>query len=724
MNYNRAVRMPLTGINRPLRLFQRLALVWVAALCISPEWANSQTTDPESANRASATNELGEIVVTAQKRVESSQKTATAVTVVSGETLANLGITNVLQLTNILPSARFNSENTEMKLFIRGVGTDPGYIWIPESVSVFVNGGFMQRFGSIASFFDISSAQVLPGPQGTLYGRNSIGGTIQITTNRPQHELESSATLEYGNYDFVHTSLAVNAPVNDRLAVRAAFDYQAHSGYQTNGDDTEGAYAGRLSALWNVTDDFTGFVWAQYWQNNFHNASWQNLPYPNPRDPWYVPAAAPSFAGMAGEVTFQPLSRVHSTTFGGQFDWHVANMTLSYIPFGYNFNTNEHRPVDGFDLPWKSRINEYSQELRLSSDANDTLTWVGGLTWLKSNGDLYYTFGPNLAGYDGTTNLKSYAAYGQATLSLTSTLRNTVGLRYSWDEVSAPNSNIISTDGFATGNFAPVLTPFSFSHNWKHFDWKEGLEADVGEHSLLYGSVQTGYTAGTFNPINNTAGFSNVVRPQTLLAFTIGTKNRFLDNRLQINDEVFFYRYHDLELAAFSGVTGVATVYNAPRSEIKGNQLDIQYQLTNLDRLTLGLGLLHGEIRSFTTDTGVSYAGYLLPNAPQYTVNLGLDHKWPIDGGANVTLRVDSLISHGFYALYSHDPYTYQNAYTKTGAALTYYSASGKWDVGLWGRNLENVATLAAAGAGGLPGPSASYIDPPRTYGVKIDAKF
>jgi len=197
-------------------------------------------------------------------------------------------------------------------------------------------------------------------------------------------------------------------------------------------------------------------------------------------------------------------------------------VTLSYIPFGYNFNTNEYRPVDGFDLPWKSRIDEYSQELRVSSDANDVLTWVGGLTWLKSNGDLYYTFGPNLAGYDGTTNLKSYAGYGQATLSLTSTVRNTVGVRYSWDEVSAPNSSTISTDGFVTGNFSPVFTPFSFSHNWKHFDWKEGLEADVGEHSLLYGSVQTGYTAGTFNPINNTADFNNVVRPQTLLGFTPG----------------------------------------------------------------------------------------------------------------------------------------------------------------------------------------------------------
>jgi iron complex outermembrane receptor protein len=690
------------------------ALILVAAVGYEP-LAISQVVEGTAVS-----GELGEIVVTAQKRVESSQKAATAVTVVAGETLSNMGIANVLQLSNILPSSRFNSENTEMKLFVRGVGVDVGLIWIPESVSVFQNGGFLQRFGSLASFFDIDSVQVLPGPQGTLYGRNSIGGTIQITTAKPKPDYESTATLEYGNYRYAHGTATFNAPVTDKLAVRAAFNYESRDGYQTNGADDEGVYSGRISALWNPNDDFTGYLWAQYWQDNYHAAVWQNLPYPNLRDPWYVPAVEPSFAGFPGEKTFQPLSRAHTTTFGGQFDWRFSHMTLSYIPFGYNFNSDEHRPVDGFDIPWKSRINEYSHELRLSGDKNDRLTWVGGLTYLKSDGELFYTFGPNLAGYDGRTNLRSYAAYGQATITLTSQVRNTLGIRYSWDQVSAPDSATITP----SSDFQPVFTPFSFSHHWKHVDWKEGLEADVGDHSMIYGSVQTGYTSGTFNPVNGTPAFNNEVRPQTLLAFTVGIKNRFLNNRLQINDEIFYYQYHDLFLSAFSGSTGVSVIYNAPRTSIKGNQLDIAYQLTQQDRVTLGLGLLDGKIREFSPQAGVSFAGYILPNAPQYTANLGWVHEWLLESAARVDLRVDSLISHGYYALYTHDPYTYQKAYTKTGANLTYYSANGKWNFGLWGRNLENTATLAAAGAGGLPGPAASYIDAPRTYGVKVESRF
>lgn len=712
-----------TGLPCAVRTLMPMLLLG-AALVFRCEVAHSQMSDAEATGPGDPGTALSEVVVTAQKRVESSQKAAAAITAVSGDTLQTLGISNVLQLSNILPAVRFNSENTEMKLFIRGVGTDPGFIWIPESVSVFVNGGFLQRFGSIAALFDVASVQVLPGPQGTLYGRNSIGGTVQITTNRPTHDYETTAQLEYGNYDLLHAAATVNLPVSDTLTTRVAFNYQSHHGYQTNGGDTERAYAGRVSAQWDPSEVFSAFVWAQYWQNDFHNAFWQNLPYPDPRNPWYVPPVAPSFAGMPGEITLQPLSHVHMTTVGGQFDVHFADVILSYIPFGYNFNTDEKRPVDGFDLPWKARIDEYTQELRLASDTTGRFTWLGGVTWLKSNGHLFYTFGPNLAGYDGATNLNSYAAYAQATYAITNNVRNTVGLRYSWDKVSAPDSATIGTNGFVTGDFSPVYTPFSFSHHWQHLDWKEGLEIDVAERSMVYGSVQTGYTAGSFNPIQNTANFSNVVKPQTLLAFTLGTKNRFLDNRLQINDEVFFYRYKDLLLSAFSGVTGTSTNYNAPRSTILGNELDIEYQMTRNDRLSLGLGLLNARIRDFTTDTGVNYAGYALPNAPLFTANLGWEHVWRLPGDSNLTFRVDSLVSHGYWALYSHDPFTYQKSYTKTGVDLTYHSASDKWSVSGWGRNLENVATLAAAGAGGLPGPSASYIDPPRTYGLRVEVRL
>jgi iron complex outermembrane receptor protein len=672
---------------------------------------------PASTTVVSNDDSLAEIVVTSEKKIESAAKAPVAVTVVSGDTLVDLGISNVLLLANVLPSARFNSENTESKLFLRGVGSDFGVPWISESVSTYVNGGLINRFGTTASFFDIEAVEVLPGPQGTLYGKNSVGGTVQIRTKRPSGAAENEASVELGNYGLVHTSAAVGGALGDTFFVRLAINTQHHEGYQSNGDDTESSEAARLSAVWKPNESFDAFVWAQYWQNQFHNAAWQNLPYPDPDHPWYVPPVKPPLApDLPGQITYQALSDASSKTAGGEFNWHFSKATLTYIPFWTDFFTNEQRPVDGLDLPWKFTLNQRTHELKLSSNDNEKLNWLTGLYYLDSLGNLLYTVGPNLAGYRGYIKQQSYSAYAQITYSVFPWLRETAGVRYSSDHLSAPDSAAISTNGFVTGDFSPIYTPFEFNHTWRRVDWKEGLEADIGAHSLVYGNVQTGYNEGTYNTFPSTPAFSNEVKPQRLLGFTLGTKNRFFDNRLEIDDEVYHYIYKDFLLSTFTTFNGTIE-YNAPRAEITGNELTVKYQFTRDDLLTVGAGILKAKIKEF-----VDYS--TLPNSPTYTINLGGQHTFRLPGDAGLVLRVDSLISAGYYALYTHDPYTYQPRYTKTTASLTYTSANGKWDFGLWGRNLENVATLSAAGAGGIPGPAASYIDQPRTYGMQVRARF
>jgi iron complex outermembrane receptor protein len=686
-------------------------------------WPADSGDAPEGAE-VSRSGQLEEIVVTSEKKRESLDRAPAAVTAISGDSLVALGITNVLDLSNVLPSARFNSENTESKLFLRGVGSDFGVPWISESVSTYVNGGLINRFGTTASFFDVESVEVLPGPQGTLYGKNSVGGTVQIRTKRPSPGSQNEALLEVGNYGLFHGSSAIDVPVNDTLAVRFAINFEHHNGYQTNGDDTESSHAARVSAVWKPSDAFDAFVWGQYWEDQFHNAAWQNLPYPDPGNPWYVPAVKPPLApGLPGQVTLQALSDVNSKTAGGEFNWHFGGTTLSYIPFWTFFDTNENRPVDGLDLPWKYTLNEQTHEIKLSGDIGERLNWLAGATYLRSRGELLYTVGPNLAGYRGHIDQDSHSVYAQATYSIFPWLRETAGLRYSSDKLSAPNSAAISTNGFVTGDFSPIYTPFTFDHTWRRVDWKEGIEVDIGKHSLLYGNVQTGYNEGTYNTFQSTSQFSNLVRPQRLLGFTLGAKNRFLDSRLEIDDEVYHYIYHDFLLSTFTTFNGTIE-YNAPKAVITGNELNVKYLATRDDLFTVGLGILDARIKSFINSSGQNFANSILPNSPVYTANLGWQHTWHLSSNASVAFRVDSLVSAGYYALYTHDPYTYQGRYTKTGLTLTYTSSDGKWDVGLWGRNLENQATLAAAGTGGIPGPAASYIDQPRTYGMQLRAHF
>jgi iron complex outermembrane receptor protein len=693
-------------------------IILAAGLLLGVVGAEAQEQTPQA---QAAPIELAEVTITAEKRDETIEKAPADVTVVSGADLAALGITTTVELSNVLPSARFNTENTETKLFLRGIGSDIGFPWVAESVSTYINGGLVQRFGSSASFFDIGAIEILPGPQGTLYGRNSVGGTIQVTTARPSFVNEEDAMLEYGNYDLIHIAGVVNVPLDDTLAVRFAINTESHNGYQTSGNQDEGSQAGRFSAIWKPTEDFSAFIWAQYWQDRYHSAAWQNLPYPDPSNPWYVPAVKPSYAGMPGQISLMPLSDTSVKTLGGQFEWHIPGMTLSYIPYWSFFDTDEKRPVDGFDEPWKNSINELSHELRLSSDPGGALSWLAGVTYLRSLGFVDWSFGPNLAGNLGNFNARSSSAYAQATYAIVPWLRATAGLRYSDDLLSAPDSYTVSTNGFTTGNFGPVYTPFVFDHAWDRLDWKAGLEADAGSHSLIYGNVQTGYNEGTYNAFPGTAQLTNLVKPTSLLGFTLGAKNRFLDGRLEINDELYYYIYHDFLLSAFNGATGGSVTTNAPRAESKGDELDIKYLLTRYDLLSVSVGLLDAKITQFVDGSGRNFADSRLPNSPYTTFNLGLQHTFELNSGSSLVLRVDSLLSDGYWGVFTEDnQYLYQKAYTKTTASLTFKSANGKWDVGAWVRNAENVATLAAAAVGGLPGPDGSYIDPPRTFGIKL----
>jgi hypothetical protein len=130
---------------------------------------------------------------------------------------------------------------------------------------------------------------------------------------------------------------------------------------------------------------------------------------------------------MPGQTTLQPLSEAQTRTVGAQFDWRFGGMTLSYIPFWTSFKSDEHRPVDGFDLPWKLRIDEQMHELRLSSDKGGPLTWLAGANYMSSKGNLNYTCGPNLAGYDGLVDQEAYSAYAQATYAVRHWLRLTAG---------------------------------------------------------------------------------------------------------------------------------------------------------------------------------------------------------------------------------------------------------------------------------------------------------
>jgi iron complex outermembrane receptor protein len=306
------------------------------------------------------------------------------------------------------------------------------------------------------------------------------------------------------------------------------------------------------------------------------------------------------------------------------------------------------------------------------------------------------------------------AGFGQVTVNVVDGLRLTMGGRYSHDHRT----------GYGNLNGGATLSPFTYDHTFSHVDYKVGLDYDIAPGVMLYGAVQTAYQPGTFNGYASTPTYSNAVDSANLRAYSLGEKGRFLGDRLQVNDEVFYYDYRGLFASAYNTITNQQQTFNVQKTEILGNQLDVIYRVTSSDQINVSAGYLNARnIRFELPDGSANYDGYQLQYAPGWTVSAGYAHDFRFESGY-LRASASSRYEDSFYADFGHTPGGRQQPYHKTDASLTYYSERGVWSVGLWVKNIENVAVIAATAGGSIIPPLAAgatpNLEPPRTYGMRV----
>jgi iron complex outermembrane receptor protein len=232
-------------------------------LCASPILPCLADEPPGVQGAATATDALAEVIVTAEKQAENLQKTAAAVTAISADTLIDAGATDLREAQRLVPSVRFQAEGNNTQVLIRGVGSVLDFQNVEPNVAFNFAGIYLPREATSAGFFDIAQFEVLPGPQGTLYGRSAIGGTINLTPNRPEFNDDGSALLEVGNYALVHTTVTQNIRASDNLAFRGAIDYIRNHGVMKTGADSKDDVSARLSTLFNPNDRISAYLWVQ-----------------------------------------------------------------------------------------------------------------------------------------------------------------------------------------------------------------------------------------------------------------------------------------------------------------------------------------------------------------------------------------------------------------------------------------------------------------------------
>lgn len=660
---------------------------------------------------------LETITVTARKVVEDLQKTSAAITALSGEMLVESGAHDIRAAQNLFPAVRFQAENASTELYIRGVGSTLDLPNIEPPTVFNFDGIYVPREGTSAGLFDVERIELLPGPQGTLYGRAALGGTVNVEFRRPTQELETSGLLEVGDYSLLHGTIVQNLPVTDALALRGAFDYVAHDGYQATGADARDDVSGRISAAFEPGEALRIRAWVQgtrkrgdsanLVRRGFNEGSFDGNPDAyDSSDPWddRIDPGAP---------TASPQDHEQWIT-GAQVDWDLGRVTLTWIPAYFYLDWQGRYWLENIPALLTAHYNQVTQELRLAnSDRAAALQWIAGLYAYRVTNDGDFVVGGFPLAQVDRNRLEGWAAFGEATYSLAPGWRVTAGGRVSWDH----------REGAGATAFAQ---PYGADQRYDQVDWKVGIERDFGASSMAYATMQTGYQPGTYNLFPAAPGRSNLVRPANMTAYTVGLKNRFFDDRLQLNDEVFHYDYEDLLVQSFNLNTALLTTFNARQTRIWGNQLDLLFVPTARDRLNLTAAWLDAEYEDFIVPDGVDigmpqrdFGGFPLQYAPEWTVSAGYQHELPV-GPGRLRARVETRYEDSFWGTFAQHRGTRQDAYYKTDASLTYFAPDDRWSLGLWVRNLENVAVLAGTTTGQFGPYGDAFIEPPRTWGARF----
>jgi iron complex outermembrane receptor protein len=682
-----------------------------------------------------ASGELGEIIVTAQHRSEDLQKTPLAITAVTAAAIDAQGIVDPVGLQDLVPSLNIVERGgTGTNIAIRGLVTNTTAPQGGPSVAVNVDDIFVARTQATdANFYDISRIEVLRGPQGTLYGKNSTAGAINIITNDPTQTFGANVAVETGDYATIKTAGMVNVPITDTLAIRAAFQTVKHDGYIGELDDAD-SYAARVKVLYEPITDLSFLLTVHY--NHIGGRGPTDVGYSlapgavNPSNPW-TQNLYPADAG-----------RLHNELYGvdGHAVWDVHFATLTYIT-GF-----EALQIDNAQITQLQAVSTYSQvahqvsnELRLASN-NQTkdagsLTWVAGLYSFNEK----QSYDPNIASgplhvieVEPSIPDNSQAIFAQGTYGITDSWRATAGIRYTRD-YAAQQGTFTEIVGPGTNEFA-ITGDVHFTNT----SWKAGIEKDLSEHVLAYVSVTTGYHAGGLtDSIPATAPQGNTYRPEHVTDYEAGLKGRWFDNRFQLNSDLFYYNYRDLQVSVIAPPF-FPTTYNADKARLMGVESEGSW-LATLDDL-LGFSVIYEDSKYLdycvpsaeysgsgpitvcpSGQLGYNYANQAFPNVPKWAGTLNYQHTFNLSGGAKV---MPALLTR-FKSRYTAGNVTeVLPSYSNSSVTVTYSASQDRWSVMAFVRNIENKPDYTSTGTLIDPTLDLRTLVPPRTYGVRLSAKW
>ena len=762
-----------------------IALSGQGQLCAATDASTGRSPDARQATRPA----IEEIIVTAQKREESLQDTPVAVTAFTETAIEARGLDDISKIANFTPNLVFDTTSPISGLssgaivFVRGIGNSDFSLTTDPGVGIYVDGVYMSRSaGGVLDVLDIERIEILRGPQGILFGRNTIGGAINITARKPGNELGGQVAVTAGNFERRDVRASVDVPISDQLRATIAVSEKNRDGFVDRvlvgdrlGDDDEFSFRGVVvfepadsldfllsidhteideQSAGSVLHGFTpgagtvGYGLATFGDIGMGLADLARYITDGDDDISYATGASGTELDIDG-VSFI------GTYHGANFD---LKYTLSHRQTEGGFNrdpdNSPHAITETLNPDYDHE--QTTHEIQLTGAAlDDRLKYVAGLYAFDEKGtdnvyvpvflptpDLAVGFPAaihNLADVDN----KSEAAYLQLTWDLNEIFSVTGGFRHTRDDKEFVYTQYIAADidgnplpffpgaVTETGDFRPGLLPIVgngsgvVDDSFKETTFKFGVDAHLFDGTLIYYSFSQGFKSGGF--VLRYVEYAPQVRtfePELLDTHEVGVKWQGFDDQMRLNAAAFLSDYQEVQVTFFDSLGGPVTA-NSGSVDIAGLELELTALVTANLRLDVGYGYLDADYDEINPIAGLSLTideSAKLVNAPAHSFNAGLEYGIPLQGN-ELALRLDYAYTDDVFNDSQNSPFLFQKAYDTLNASLR-FSMGESLDVVAFVENLTDERFVESGDSNfGLGFHEANY-NRPREYGVTLRYRF
>lgn len=692
---------------------------------------------------------LEEVVVTATKREQSLQDVSVAVTALSAEDIRNAQITSSEDLTFLVPSLNLQKGNNprQTSFSIRGIGTQSFSSAVEPSVSTMIDGVVLGRSGqAFMQMLDVERVEVLRGPQGTLFGKNSTAGVVHIITRDPTETATGEVSLTAVNDDEYRGGLTLAGPLKEQLGYRLSgmgitvddFTRNFFDGEELNGSE-EWSVRGKLR--WLPTDTLE-LIWA----SDTSDRDCDCVAAPIRRlEPFggneaqvreILDTIAPMVPGDENKdvnINKLPFSESESSGHSLEINWDVGGFTVTSISALRDFEVNgfgdvDSQPIDalGFDQFGSTETEQFTQELRLLSPEDGAISYVAGLFYFDQTVERQFRRefeivqgDPGAAFADFEVDTRNWAAFGEVTWRMGHNWRLILGARYTEDELEFLFSREL--DGFGLGLPDPV-EPTPGDTEEDDLSGKIALQWGFSDAGMAYASFSEGYKGPAFDITFGTDPVGlDPVAPETSQAWELGLKTSLFDERVRLNGALFYAEYQDFQAQAFIDPDGIPDcpednpgcdptddpgsflLINAGEVSTTGMELDFLAQVTDSLRLSGGAAWIDATIEDYPAGpcsggqefrgecSGVQdLSGGDLPFSPDWKFNLSATYTFFLDGAFDVDLIGAVRSQDDVQYSITQDPFTIEDSYAIFDASVVLAERSGRWRTTFFVKNVTD----------------------------------